>query len=161
MEEGAMDANAEGVLGTARNRSLVMCLILLGLALSGSGCLLDPMPGEGPIGDGGGRSPLEAEWSAWVNRMPPGPASLHVHGRVTMPHPGFEVRLARRTPQGFNPAILMMDLEVRELEGMWAQVLTEMEVSYVEDPYRTGGYRQVHIFYPGGNSVLIDLVEAF
>jgi hypothetical protein len=138
-------------------------LIFIGLSGFGLGCLLEPSPGEGP-GAGpapGGASPLAAEWSAWVNRMPPGPASLHVHGKLTMPHPGFELRLAPRVPQGFNPKILMMDLEVRELDGMWAQVLTEMEVSYVEDPYRVGGYTQVHIFYPNGDSVLIDLIEAF
>jgi hypothetical protein len=136
-------------------------LMLLGLATIVAGCQLQPEPGgDAPVGTPGGKGPLETEWAAWVNRMPPGPQSLHISGTVRMPHPGFAVSLVPRQPQGFNPAILMMDLEIRELDGMWAQVLTDMTVNYQEDPYR-GAYSQVHIFYPDGDSVLIDLSEAF
>lgn len=112
-----------------------------------------------PPADGTHSPRISAEWAAWINRMPPGPASLHVSGTLHMPHPGFEATLVPKSPQGFNPAILMMDLHVEELDGMWPQVLTDLPVSYVEDPY-DGRYTQVHIFYPDGDSVLLDLTEA-
>jgi hypothetical protein len=99
---------------------------------------------------------IKADWAAWVNKMPPGPASFHVAGTLHMPHPGFEVVLVPTRPQGINPKILMLNLMLRELDGMWAQVLTDIETKYVIDPY-DGDYRQVHIFYPNGDSVFLEL----
>lgn len=112
-----------------------------------------------------GKSPvrdmrIKADWSAWVNKMPPGPASFHVDGTLHMPHPGFEATLMPTRPQGINPKVLMMDLRVEQLDGMWAQVLTDIPVKYVEDPYE-GDYEQVHIFYPNGDSVFLELTVAY
>lgn len=103
---------------------------------------------------------IKADWAAWVNKMPPGPASFHVEGTLHLPHPGFESSLTPRSPQGFNPRILMLDLNVRELDGMWAQVLTDQEVKYIVDPY-DGDYEQVHILYPNGDSVFLELTVAY
>lgn len=102
---------------------------------------------------------IKADWAAWVNKMPPGPPSFHVEGTLHMPHPGFEATLMPSRPQGVNPKVLMMDLKVKELDGMWAQVLTDIPVKYVEDPYE-GDYEQVHIFYPNGDSVFLELTVA-
>lgn len=139
---------------SASRRASAAFALLLVFALSA--CRHEP---SDPPADDAPPPRINAEWAAWVNRMPPGPPSLHVSGTLHMPHPGFEATLMPKSPQGFNPAILMMDLHVKELDGMWPQVLTDLPVNYVEDPY-DGRYTQVHIFYPDGDSVLLELTEA-
>ncbi len=52
----------------------------------------------------GSALPLEAEWTAFFNRQPPGPFTLQVTGRLQMPTPGYTVKLSRTSPQGFNRA---------------------------------------------------------
>lgn len=103
---------------------------------------------------------ISADWAAWINRMPPGPPSLHVEGTLHMPHPGYHAELMPRQPQGINPAILLMDMHLEEVDGPVAQVLTDIPVNYSEDPY-DGPCNQVQIFYPNGDSVLLPLTEAF
>lgn len=51
-------------------------------------------------------------WKAWGNVQPGSSQSLHVIGQVTTPTGGWQVALQERTPQGFNPAILILDLAV-------------------------------------------------
>ena len=46
------------------------------------------------------------DWSASHDHMPPGPATLRVHGTCTFPTTGYEVELRRHEPQGINPADL-------------------------------------------------------
>lgn len=103
---------------------------------------------------------IKADWSAWVSKMPPGPASFHVEGTLHLPHAGFDASLTPRSPQGFNPHILMLDLNLTEREGMSAQVLTDLPVKYILDPY-DGDYEQVHILYPNGDSVFLELTVAY
>lgn len=131
-------------------------LVLLGAVLSACQHESSPPEDTSPVSD----MRIKADWSAWVNKMPPGPPSFHISGTLHMPHPGFEATLTPRRPQGINPKILMMDLKVKELDGVWAQVLTDIEVKYVEDPYEAD-YDQVHILYPNGDSVFLELTVAY
>lgn len=53
------------------------------------------------------------DWAATCDRMPPGPARLHVYG--TCSHSGRRLALKRHEPQGINPDELI--LELVEAEG--------------------------------------------
>jgi hypothetical protein len=93
------------------------------------------VPSE-PSGEGEQLPCTSAEtqgWYAWLDQMPPGPQKLFVIGEVLVGNPGVEVRLVRKAPQGFNPVILLLDLEMRQLPGMWPMVMTWKPVRYEEE----------------------------
>lgn len=56
-------------------------------------------------------------WKAWLDTMPPGPWTLHVTGRCTFPKHGYKVTLKKAIPQGFNPAILLLQKTVKPPTG--------------------------------------------
>jgi hypothetical protein len=89
------------------------------------------------------------DFEAWLNSMPPEPASLHVEGKlgaVTAPTPGWTVKLvdssrksARRTK--------VLELWATAPTDTVTQVETPMEVPpYVEDPAKAN-YSRVTIWY--------------
>lgn len=100
-----------------------------------------------------------SEWFAWVDRMPPGPASFHVTGTVTLPSPGFEARLEVASPQGINPADLILDLRVTRRPGVWPQVVTNVSVRYDLASYP--GYQSVLVRLPDGEAIQLAVEEVF
>ena len=62
--------------------------------------------------------------------MPLGPNFLHVVGEVLVPNPGVAPSLHYRIPQGINPRILLLDLRLTQLPGVWPPVLTWKPVRY-------------------------------
>ncbi len=89
-------------------------------------------------------------WAAWINRMPPGPAILHVAGECEFPSGGFAVELRRHEPQGFNPKILLLDMIVIPPDGPAPAAITTVEVRYREET--TAGFDFVTIL-PGGPTI--------
>lgn len=69
-------------------------------------------------------------WAAWNDLRPPPPNAVHVVGSVQVTNPGIDVKLTKTIPQGFNPQILLLDLELTQKPGMWPQVLTWKQVRY-------------------------------
>jgi hypothetical protein len=94
-------------------------------------------------------------WRAWLDRQPPGPATLHVQGECEFPTAGFGVTLRRHEPQGFNPRVLLLDEVVRPPRGPVAQVVTRVEVRYEEAT--TAGFDAVTIL-PEGDTVRVEEV---
>ncbi|MBK8255965.1 MAG: hypothetical protein IPK82_25275 [Polyangiaceae bacterium] len=92
--------------------------------------------------------------------MPPGPARFHVTGTVLVPHPGFDVKLVKAEPQGFNPAELILDLVVEEKYGVWPQVVTPLNVRFDEAPL-AHEYTGVLIRIPGSDAVHIEVDQVF
>lgn len=100
------------------------------------------------------------DWAAWINLMP-GPdttPTLYVTGEVELPMGGYEVRLEKRSPQGFNPQILMLDL-ITEAPDFGTTALTWYELRH-EETAQKGQYDQVHIFHEGEELMLLDVEEA-
>lgn len=94
------------------------------------------------------------DWHAWVNAMPPGPHTLHVSGTVTVPNGNTLVKLVRAVPQGFNPRILMLNLEIHDSSASSSND-TEVKVHYSE-PASVDSFDGVHICFPNGGGVYID-----
>ncbi|HYG33995.1 MAG TPA: hypothetical protein VEC99_04380 [Clostridia bacterium] len=88
-------------------------------------------------------STLELGWTAVHDFMPPGPAKLRVKGVIMMPTPGYRLNLTRATPQGINPAILLLNLDITPPTGIQPQVLTPTPVAYEEQSNER--YRSVQI----------------
>ena len=72
-------------------------------------------------------------WTAWIDRQPPGPPTLHVHGECEFRTGGFTVTLHRHEPQGINPRDLLLDKVVEPPTGPVTDALTRVEVTYTEE----------------------------
>jgi hypothetical protein len=71
-------------------------------------------------------------WTATHDFMPPGPAHLTVRGKCTFPTPGYAVSLKKKTPQGINPSILILDKSVTSPSGPEPDIVTASVVTYDE-----------------------------
>lgn len=100
-----------------------------------------------------------SDWYAWVNKMPPGPASFHVTGTVNLPTPGYDAKLVVASPQGFNPKELILDLVITPKPGVWPQVITPVSVRYDVKDY-SGNYTSVLIREPDGDANQTPVEEA-
>jgi hypothetical protein len=146
-------------LGEAHGKSSVMAFAMVDDRVVGSSsipinpCTVTPNPNPSISVD-------TSDWHAWVNAMPPGPQSFHVTGVAYAPTPGYEVSLAMATPQGINPADLILDLDLRPLPGIWPQVVTPISVRYSIADY-SGNYRSVLIREPDGDAVQVPVEIAY
>lgn len=101
-----------------------------------------------------------SDWYAWVNKMPPGPASMHVTGVVQLPTPGFDVSLVPASPQGINPADLILDLVIQPRKGTWPDVITPASVRFDLSSY-SGSFKTVLIREPDGDAVQLDIEDVY
>jgi hypothetical protein len=73
-----------------------------------------------------------ADWKAWHDSEPGGPATLHVTGKCTFPTGGYQVELKPAKSQGINPRIYIVEKIVHPPTGAANDVVTEVEVHYTE-----------------------------
>lgn len=83
---------------------------------------------------------------AIANLQPPGPFELRVKAKVTVDNPGQRARLEPTVPQGINPRILLLDVIVDQLPGIWPQVQTDTDAIYT-DPDYDGDFSKVTVLY--------------
>src|SRR5688572_23091983 len=91
-----------------------------------------------------------SDWHGWVNRMPGGPASFIVTGTVELPSPGYDAKLVVASPQGFNHKELILDLVITKRAGVFAQVVTPVQVRFEKGSYK-GAYTSVLVREPDGD----------
>lgn len=94
------------------------------------------------------------DWYAWNNTMPPKPDDFHVTGEVQVGNPGVDVLLTPRTPQGFNPRVLLLDLVLAQRPGLWPQVVVWKPARYDKT---NADYDQVQIFHESSPIATIDV----
>lgn len=131
-------------LGGKSGKTRVMVFVMQGNEVLGSTSVESPMSPQPPNPPPTDPPPppakppyTSADWNAWVNKMPPGPASFHVTGTVNLPTPGYDAKLVYASPQGINPKELILDLVVTPKSGMFPQVITSVTVRYDKKPYDT------------------------
>lgn len=111
---------------------------LLGLLASTSAFA---QAGPGPYGPS--CTADQSTFRAWKNLLPPHPVvKLIVIGEVQCPSTGWKVRLVEAVPQGFIPAILILDLVARK-PPVSAPRLTRVKVRFQKDQAQI--YQQVTI----------------
>lgn len=69
-------------------------------------------------------------WYAWNNLMPPKPDDFHVVGDIEVSNPGIDPMLVARVPQGINPRILLLNLNLVQQPGAWPRVFVTKQVRY-------------------------------
>lgn len=98
-------------------------------------------------------------WGAWINRMPPGPASLHVVGNLMLSNPGQVPVLKPATPQGTNERVLILDLTMDQKPGMWPQVILPGQARYDAPNYTTKPPHSQVTIRTGGQEITIDVYD--
>jgi hypothetical protein len=86
-------------------------------------------------------------WNATFHSERYGSGELKVHGECTFPTPGFKVHLEKKSPQGINPAILLLEKIVEAPTGIEPQRVVTIPVSFAE--HTNTQYDEVQILPDG------------
>jgi hypothetical protein len=76
---------------------------------------------------------LRNTFKAWIDRAPGGTPRLIMTGDVRVPSNG-RAQLTRRSPQGINPKILILDVNVQRPSGDVPEEITTIPLRYEESP---------------------------
>jgi hypothetical protein len=88
--------------------------------------------------------PKTKGWEAWENRMPgPEGSTLHVTGWVETSNSSHVPELTEAEPQGFNPAILVLNLSIAG-GGVGGTVISWKEARFSKK-IKTGQFANVEI----------------
>ena len=77
---------------------------------------------------------LEDTFRAWIDHMPGDGPKLTVIGEVQVPTAGWQVRLTRRSLQGLNPRILILDVTSERPRDKAGEMATTVPLRYEERP---------------------------
>lgn len=101
-----------------------------------------------------------SDWQATADFMPgPRTPSLYVEGRVKLPNPGYEVNLVK-APGQQDSETLVLELEVREKEGVYPAVITTRSVRY-DDPTYTENYENAIVKLSDGSDITLDIQRVY
>jgi len=92
---------------------------------------------------------------AWYNAGFVGSQSIHVTGTIKVKVANVAVNLIKAIPQGFNPNILLLDIELSKTDKHMKQ---EQEIHYSENAY-IGLYSEVHIRFPNNQLKQVVNIE--
>ncbi len=98
---------------------------------------------------------MKDRWRAWAVTKGQH-AKLVVEGIYSQGGPGLVAIVQEAVPQGINPKILMLKVQIAKLPGVWPAVLQPIPAQYAKTPYRKGQYTSIHLLYPNGESIMID-----
>lgn len=87
-------------------------------------------------------------WKAWINTQPGADKKLYVTGEVETSSLNMVPVLKPSSPQGFNPAILFLDLTIEQQGDVGGAQIGFREVRYKRGA-EEGAYTEVTIFYEG------------
>jgi hypothetical protein len=77
---------------------------------------------------------LRNTFKAWIDRAPGAPPKLVMTGNVRVPTNGWQARLTKRSPQGINPKILILDVNTEHPGGVGQEEITTIPLRYEESP---------------------------
>ena len=89
-------------------------------------------------------------WRAWATTEGT-ETKLVVEGIYAQGGLGLVAMLKPAVPQGINPKILLLELSLATLPGVWPAVLMPIPACYVQAPYKKGQYESVQVRYLDGH----------
>jgi hypothetical protein len=92
------------------------------------------------------------DFRAWLNTMPSGQTTLHVQGNVTLPDPGYQVKLVQ-AENAKQCDTLVLHLNVKRLDGFFPAVVTTRSVEYEQIGDDLEQFNQVKIMLAGDRSI--------
>ncbi|UWQ36564.1 hypothetical protein K3552_13775 [Leisingera aquaemixtae] len=103
--------------------------------------------------------PEMADFSAWINLMPPSSGTLIVVGRVVTNGGDLQPKLTERIPQGINPQILILDLTIEQTGGPGTNDVAQRDVRF-EKQASQGQHSTVEIYFEGEQCTSLEITEA-
>jgi hypothetical protein len=100
---------------------------------------------------------LRDTFKAWIDRAPGAPPKLIMTGDVRVPTNGWQARLTKRSPQGVNPKILILDVNTQH-GGEAQEAITTIPLRYEESPPQDE-YGQVMITN-GKGEIVVRICDA-
>jgi hypothetical protein len=98
-----------------------------------------------------------SDWKAWIDEMPPG-RRLHVQGKCEYPTGGWKITLEKASPQGINPAVLIIRKVAKAPQGAATQQITTYEPKYEQKLGPDEKYDQVTIV-PDNVTVAVKVIS--
>jgi hypothetical protein len=83
---------------------------------------------------------------------------VRVAGEVLVGNPGIVAVLRYAEPQGINPAILLLRLDLIQKPGLWPTLMTWARAKYSALLIKKGAYKQVTIVNDDLGSITIDVI---
>jgi hypothetical protein len=72
---------------------------------------------------------------AWVDKMPPGPASIHATGKITAPTPCYDALAEFAGLDKSNPPVYLVKVTLRQRPAVCIQVVSNIAFSYAPPNY--------------------------
>ncbi len=96
---------------------------------------------------------LRNTFKVWIDRAPGTPPRLVMVGDVRVPSNGWHARLTRRSRQGVDPRMLILDVNAEQPDGAVETETTTIPLRYEESPPQDD-YGQVMIVNGNGEIVV-------
>jgi len=96
---------------------------------------------------------------AWVDKMPPGPASIHATGKITAPTPCYDALAEFAGLDKSNPPIYLVKVTLRQRPGACIQVLTNIAFTYVQPNYADNAEKMTIFSEQDSKTIPIEIVH--
>lgn len=83
---------------------------------------------------------------------------VKVWGEVLVGNPGIKAVLRHAEPQGINPAVLLLRLDLIQEPGIWPTLMTWVQARYAAILPKKGHYEQVTITNQDLGDITIDVI---
>jgi hypothetical protein len=96
---------------------------------------------------------------AWVDKMPPGPASIHAAGKITAPTPCYDALAEFAGLDKSNPPIYLVKVTLRQRPGACIEVLTDIPFSYAQPNYADNAEKMTISSAQDSKTIPIEMVH--
>jgi hypothetical protein len=100
-----------------------------------------------------------SELHAWVDKMPPGPASIHATGKITAPTPCYDAVAEFAGLEKSNPPIYLVKVTLRQRPGVCIEVLTNIAFSYVQPNYADNAEKMTIFSEQDSKTIPIEMIH--
>jgi hypothetical protein len=100
-----------------------------------------------------------SELHAWVDKMPPGPASIHATGKITAPTPCYDALAEFAGLDKSNPPIYLVKVTLRQRPGACIDVLSNIAFSYVQPNYADNAEKMSIFSEQDSKTIPIEMVH--
>ena len=96
---------------------------------------------------------------AWVDKMPPGPASIHATGKITAPTPCYDALAEFAGLDKSNPPIYLVKVTLRLRPGVCIQVISNVAFSYAQPNYADNAEKMTIFSEQDSKTIPIEIVH--
>jgi len=96
---------------------------------------------------------------AWINKMPPGPPSIHATGKITAPTPCYDALAEFAGLNKSNPPIYRVKVTLRQRPGVCIEVLSDVPFSYAQPNYVDNAEQMTIFSEQDSKTITIEIVH--